>query len=69
MIPVEALESEWPPLSSLLFSLTSSMNSQTKTFKMRDDQVGDGDQFSAAKKYEGRIVNVVGLEERTLCPC
>jgi hypothetical protein len=32
-----------------------------------DDKLGGGDQFSTAEKYERRIVNVTGLEERELC--
>ena len=43
------------------------MNSQTKTPKVRDDELGSGDQFFAAEKDEGRIVHIVGLEERELC--
>jgi hypothetical protein len=41
MIPVQALESEWPPS------------------KVRDDKLGGGDHFSAAEKYEGRIVDIL----------
>jgi hypothetical protein len=46
------------------FSLTSSVNSQTKTSKMRDDKLGGGDHFSAAEKYKGRtIIDIIGLEK------
>jgi hypothetical protein len=54
MSPVQALESEWPPFS--FFSLTAYVNSQTKTSKVREDKLGGGDHFSAAK-YKGRIVD------------
>jgi hypothetical protein len=50
----------------VVFSIASSVNSQTKTSKVRYDKLGGGDQFSAAEKYEGRIVDVIGLEEREL---
>jgi hypothetical protein len=50
-----------------VFSPTSSGNSQTKTSKVRDDKLGGGDDFSAAEKYKGRIVDIIGgLEEREL---
>jgi hypothetical protein len=67
MIPVQASESEWPPFRVFAFSLTSSVNSQTKTSKVRDDKLGGGDHFSAAEKNEGRIVDIIGLEEREHC--
>jgi hypothetical protein len=50
MIPVQASESEWPPFRVFAFSLTSSVNSQTKTSKVRDDKLGGGDHFSAAEE-------------------
>jgi hypothetical protein len=56
---LQALESEWPPFSSLRFSLTSTMNSQTKMSKVRDDKLRGGDHFSAAEKYKGRIVDII----------
>jgi hypothetical protein len=65
MIPVQALESECSPFSK--FALDSSMNSQSKTPKLRDDELGSGDQFSMAKKDEGCIVHIIGLEGRGLC--
>jgi hypothetical protein len=34
---------------------------------VRDEKLGGSDRFSMAEKYEGRIVNVMGLEERELC--
>ena len=43
------------------------MNSQTKKSKLRDDKLGGGDHSFEAEKYEGRIVNVIGLEERDTC--
>jgi hypothetical protein len=67
MILVQALESEWPPFSSFRFSLTSSVNSQTKTSKVRDDKLGGGDHFSAAEKCTGRIVDIIGLAKREHC--
>jgi hypothetical protein len=63
MIPVQASESEWPPFSRL--SLTSSVNSQTKTSKVRDDKL-EAAITSAAEKNEGRI-DIIGLEEREHC--
>jgi hypothetical protein len=56
MIPVQVLESEWPPFLTFRF-FSSSVNSQTKTSKVRDDELGGGDHFSAAEKDKGRIVN------------
>ena len=66
MIPVQALESEWPPSSSRRFSLTSSVNSQPKTSKLRYDKLGGGDQCSEAEKDKGCVVNGIGLEKREL---
>jgi hypothetical protein len=62
------LESEWPPSSTFAFSLTSSVNSQTKTSKVRDDKL-EAAITSPRLKDEGRIVDIIGLEERALCPC
>jgi hypothetical protein len=42
-------------------------NSQTKTSKVRDDKLGGGDHFSEAEKNEGRIVDIIGLDEREHC--
>jgi hypothetical protein len=44
---------------AFILSITSGVNSQTKTLKVRDARLGAGDHFFAAKKYEGRIVNVL----------
>jgi hypothetical protein len=41
-----------PSVFESSFFLTTSMNSQTKTLKVRDDKLGGGDQFSAAKQSE-----------------
>jgi hypothetical protein len=65
MIPVQSSESEWPTFSSRLFSLTP-VNSQTKTSKVRGDKLGGGDP-SAAEKYDGRTVDIIGVEEREHC--
>jgi hypothetical protein len=51
----------------LAFSLTSSVNSKTKTSNLRADKLGGGDHFSAAEKNEGRIIDIIGIEERELC--
>jgi hypothetical protein len=34
---------------------------------VRDDKLGGGDHFFAAEKYKGRIVDLIGLEEREHC--
>jgi hypothetical protein len=34
---------------------------------VRDDKLRGGDHFSAAEKYKGRIVDIIGLEEREHC--
>ena len=44
---------------AFILSLISSVNSQTKASKVRDDKLKGGDQFSAAEKCEGRINIVV----------
>jgi hypothetical protein len=69
MISVQALESAWPPFSNLGFcsSLHSVNTSQPKTSKMRDDKLGSSNQFSAAEKDAGRVIHIVGLEERERC--
>jgi hypothetical protein len=69
MIPVQALESTWPPFSSLRFCSSLSVNtSQPKTSKVRDNKLGSSNQVSAAEKDEGCVINIVGLEERTNYP-
>jgi hypothetical protein len=56
------LESEWP-LFSKVFVFLYRVNSRIKT---SDDIAGGGDHFSAAEKYEGRIVDIIGtLRTRT----
>jgi hypothetical protein len=47
------------------FSLTSSVNSQTKTSKVRDDKL-EAAITSPRLKNEGRI-DIIGLEEREHC--
>jgi hypothetical protein len=32
---------------------------------VRDDKIGGGNHFSAAEKLKGRIVDIIGLEERS----
>ena len=53
-------------LRVVVFSLTSSVNSQPKASKVRYDKLGGGNQCSAAEKDEGCVVNVIGLEKREL---
>jgi hypothetical protein len=38
-----------------------------KTSNLRDDKLGSSNQFSAAEKDEGRVIHIVGFEERELC--
>jgi hypothetical protein len=40
-------------------ALNSSVNSQPKTPKVRDDRLGSGDQLSTAERDEGCIVHIV----------
>jgi hypothetical protein len=34
---------------------------------VRGDKLGGGDPFSAAEKYDGRTVDIIGVEEREHC--
>jgi hypothetical protein len=54
MIPVLALESEWPAFSTFLLfsSFQCCVKSQTKASKVRDDKLGGGHHFSGADKYK-----------------
>jgi hypothetical protein len=66
MIPVQASERNGLRFRVFAFSLTSSVNSQTKTSKVRDDKLGGGDHSSAAEKKA--VSDIIGLEEREHVP-
>jgi hypothetical protein len=65
MIPVQASESE-PLFSSLRLSLTSSVNSQTKTSKVRDDKLEAAITSPRLRRMKA-VSSTYRLEEREHC--
>lgn len=56
-------------MASVFFSSLPECIVRPNRRKCLDDKLGGGNNFSAAEKYKGRIVNIIGLEKHENVNC